>query len=640
MFGYVELARGWRVGGDRTLQNDPLRPSPQESSKVLNHSGRSWHALLARALSANQFPLACANINNLLHRLPSIPDSSSIEEIVGFESLFFEGFSVWGLGSPNCDLAWVTKQSRSQKVVVGERRPSYCSVSNEFVPSWTGFESFHDGGVRGNYLFALVLGWSYILSARLVEMRRATEQDEISYTDDKALWTAAERVLSEDEGLSIPIGNADADECRWWAAILANGCGWQAILHRSGRKSYPPWSCHLNCGKRFIIRHDRLTGISWLASARPPSSAAAQQYLYNFAKLHDVYDQLLAALVSCLTIPAHGRFGAPVVLPEPTPMLKVNKRSTRSMFVDLIPSADRLPHLMALSCIPNTIASCMFGCLWEPGVHCNLASEWLNPILQERIPHLIQQRQLHCIVRIMAARRPNTAPLWLGSAMTGLLPRILDIVGTHVPSISVEAATWTRSSQSFMDAQFHRKPRIFKDAGGREFIQREDEFRLLYLTDTESRCYPSPPLCPWSPFGMVTLQNAAIEVQRHAFCGHRPTYRYWVWQGKGGRVLNDHGVRRPSMLVSVRSLGFQTVSLLSELRTKLIGCWQSPCTSRALEEISFDEKLSRSATRNIFTWTLGEGTRPEELELWKHEWLDGLLDDEEVDTDEGSMSSS
>lgn len=52
-------------------------------------------------------------------------------------------------------------------------------------------------------------------------------------------------------------------------------------------------------------------------------------------------------------------------------------------------------------------------------------------------------------------------------------------------------------------------------------------------------------------------------------------------------------------------------------------------------EIPRWEKLSRTATRNLFTWTLSDGIRPEERAVWQHERLGGLLDidNEEDDTD-------
>lgn len=53
----------------------------------------------------------------------------------------------------------------------------------------------------------------------------------------------------------------------------------------------------------------------------------------------------------------------------------------------------------------------------------------------------------------------------------------------------------------------------------------------------------------------------------------------------------------------------------------------------------FDDKLSELATRNLFSWTFfTEGVRPEEKALWKHEWLEIVVDRE--DGEELSESSS
>ena len=58
-------------------------------------------------------------------------------------------------------------------------------------------------------------------------------------------------------------------------------------------------------------------------------------------------------------------------------------------------------------------------------------------------------------------------------------------------------------------------------------------------------------------------------------------------------------------------------------------------------EVSSSEKLSRAATRNLFTWTLSDGIKPEESAMWEHEWLEGLLneDEEEEEQDAEQVSS-
>jgi hypothetical protein len=67
---------------------------------------------------------------------------------------------------------------------------------------------------------------------------------------------------------------------------------------------------------------------------------------------------------------------------------------------------------MALNCIPNILASSVFGCFWEPEVECNLVSEWLGPLLQECIPYLLKADRFQTIIHMMAQRRPNSAPLF------------------------------------------------------------------------------------------------------------------------------------------------------------------------------------------------------------------------------------
>jgi hypothetical protein len=54
-----------------------------------------------------------------------------------------------------------------------------------------------------------------------------------------------------------------------------------------------------------------------------------------------------------------------------------------------------------------------------------------------------------------------------------------------------------------------------------------------------------------------------------------------------------------------------------------------------------NEHLSLQATRNQFSWTLfAEGTREEDRETWKHEWLEDLLEVVNIASSSYSSSSS
>jgi hypothetical protein len=211
---------------------------------VVAHSRQTWAALLSEARSATHLPQSCSSISNLLNHTPSLPAEESVEDAVEGGVLSLTGCSRWKVTSTrDCDLASKLKTSPRRRVNIGDAHPTFCKISDEFLPAWVGFEHVPNCVSDGNYLSAFVLGWSYVLSARLVELRKKTECDKITQDD----------VILPDCRFSIPIGNVDASEYIWWAAILAGGCGWQAILKRSGKSYYPLWACHLDSKYSFDI---------------------------------------------------------------------------------------------------------------------------------------------------------------------------------------------------------------------------------------------------------------------------------------------------------------------------------------------------------------------------------------------------
>ncbi|KAI2707715.1 hypothetical protein CBS147332_6773 [Penicillium roqueforti] len=142
----------------------------------------------------------------------------------------------------------------------------------------------------------------------------------------------------------LDIGGDSVAEVRWWAAILAGGRGWQATLLRGNEAYFPPWEYHLN-GNDFRICHD--TELPYfLPTLEPPSSAVAREYLYNFARRHDAFDQLICALAATLMLPMYGRFGAAIVLPRPM-RRQGSRQQTETLFADQIPTFDDISRYMA-----------------------------------------------------------------------------------------------------------------------------------------------------------------------------------------------------------------------------------------------------------------------------------------------------
>jgi hypothetical protein len=603
---------------------DPLRPSEQHSLAVYLRSRQVWHTLCRKARRSTRFPKSCIELNNLLNKMPSIPPIN-ISEDASDTTLYIEGFSQWMITSDRqCELNHKIKQSRPYKGIIGVTRPTECKVSSEYLSRWDGFERLNkrSRSRANNYFCPLILGWSYIMSAYLIEQRMQTAEDRIDYTENFALCQELiPGLISNAKDFTIPIGQANESERRWWSAILAKGHGWQANLHRAGKNFYPPWECHLDSGVAFIVLYSEATSLPVVASAAPPSSDDSLKYLYKFARLHNALDQLIAALAATLTIHTHIRFGAPVVLPTPVIERWPGSCTRPSDQID-ISYADEFPRFMMLSCIPSIMQSSLFSSIWEPGIACNVASEWLYPCLQEVILPLLEEKAYCSIVSVLAARKENIAPLWLGALVTGLLPRIITVCRSFLPNTCPEASIWTSSSQSFMDCEFYQKPPFVKKSKGCLLIPREDEFRLLYLTDIESNAYGRPPMSPYPPFGLVKLEDAALPIRLHVSCGHKLRYLNWVWQGPDGQTLVDEGGTRQ---ISKRS----TRNIFGKLRDYSIPIFTlkeitsvKTCIRSRYNGKLWSDGMSEKATRNCLSWTyFAEGIRLSERQMWDHEWL-------------------
>ncbi|KGM91508.1 uncharacterized protein PADG_12366 [Paracoccidioides brasiliensis Pb18] len=241
----------------------------------------------------------------------------------------------------------------------------------------------------------------------------------------------------------------------------------------------------------------------------------------------------------------------------------------------------------------------------------------------------------------MAARRPNLAPLWLGSAVTGLLPRIPKVCTSSIPPVSLEATVWTMSPQSFMDPTFHRRPNVRRNLCLEKVIPREDEFRLLYITDFNSEDFATVPLCPYPPFGVAKLQETALEVRPHVSCGHSLAYSHWVWQRQrvGSKGLKDQGFT----LTLQQSRG----GCLALLRRNTKNCRDFGFTitsATVMHGINpWMKGFPTSLLETFFQWVLfNDGVKSKDKNMWNHEWLQLLLNigvEDTVSNDNSSSSS-
>jgi hypothetical protein len=96
-------------------------------------------------------------------------------------------------------------------------------------------------------------------------------------------------------------------------------------------------------------------------------------------------------------------------------------------------------------------------------------------------------------------------------------------------------------------------------------------------------------------------------------------YKHWVWKLKHGKLFTDVGISVSGRHKSVSS----TFTPILEGRAG-VGCKVS-------------ETASRLATQQVFSWSIFEGRRVCETDLWAHDWLRDIVDDEDDESEVGSV---
>lgn len=232
------------------------------------------------------------------------------------------------------------------------------------------------------------------------------------------------------------------------------------------------------------------------------------------------------------------------------------------------------------------------------------------------------------IALIGAIRRPSVGALWIGAAVSGIGPKIIQKVRRGKPPLDSNAFPWTGAPQSFMD-DAGSGPYTSDDP---EYISRPDVWRLLHLSPTEEDdlSYEYRPMTPWEPCGVSLTTNCALRVTSHLKCSrHWYHYDHWNWELENGETIQDYGFLRRSP-----SLVTEELSNIPNIRE----------VSHAFEkrELDPDREASEEASVDIFRWFIvgGEGLPPEKIyqddllrEMWEQD-DDGSEESGEVDHQE------
>lgn len=261
---------------------------------------------------------------------------------------------------------------------------NHLSVSGDTFHHWRTSKPY-----SSNYIGILTLAWSYILSARLLELQKH-DGAELVYTSSTANPRAVDGVDRDEvkraPPIEVHIGEAESNVARWWMAIQAPKHGWKAVLTKRNDNVYlAPWSIDLGEDELFEILWQGIgTSAPEFADCFPLSSGEALMALSEFCLLHGLGDQFFGAFAAALTFPTNQHYKRRIELPSPTIVLgRVEFISDKALGNEYIALGDDLAYYMALSCNPSVVMSSLSGSFWEPGVPCNLVSSWLHPVVEE-----------------------------------------------------------------------------------------------------------------------------------------------------------------------------------------------------------------------------------------------------------------
>ena len=136
---------------------------------------------------------------------------------------------------------------------------------------------------------------------------------------------------------------------------------------------------------------------------------------------------------------------------------------------------------------------------------------------------------------LMAKKGPKVSPLWLATIWNGQLSRVLESALGGLPPISLPAASWTDTVQSFLQARY------LPITDRRDAIPRAREYSVAYLVRPDIIV----PFTPSPPFGETAPSNLSLEVKKHLEHNYRPILYKTCWILETGEELPDQRGPKP-----------------------------------------------------------------------------------------------
>ena len=595
-----------------------LEPAEHDLEAALKIARTYWHDLAAEARVRQTSPLYKTALDGMLCQVPAMPSNlgNTIRVHSGSDrdTLEIECLSTWELDPSSPCILKEKKKTIKSSLLIGCQSPIQCSF--EVSPKQGNQEA------NPTLFTCLVLGWSYILSALLIE-QQGGENASLRYT--RSLPHIHGAYTSQPDGShtkqTVKINDLEPLAARWWAAVLAPDRGWEAIIFREANEIYyTPWSCFFgtaNC-----------IGFDWnpeplheIGEFHAASASAAFQFLIDFALQKELGQQLWKSLAMALLFPTHNYYGIPVAL---TASARCHYGGGTEL-VDLTwdKMKQSLLYHLTLSCNPSVIMSSLAGTFWNNDIACNFVSPWLHPILHE-IPEFKDFRNdthfyYELLSKICSIRCPRLSPLWIGAALSGLVPEVIKQVERGTPILDPVACSWLGYPQSFMDS-LECGP--YFDANGR--ISRADAWQIRYLPYCieDDSFYESQPFTPWKPPGYTTQGSCDLRVKAHSTCQrHRLKYCFWTWKCSTGLDVIDEGYTKVD-LNEAWSGGPMPLAYSNQ-------------TTFPILPLSREQVASQNASRAVLQWATVNGEGIPKEGIYHDGWVKSAL----YDSDDDALST-
>jgi hypothetical protein len=576
---------------------DAVRPDEQAFKAMYERGYCTWFSLYETTAAANKtHPPWWDSMFRLDH--PTFPKELAVDASFSNTALA-KGTSTWKTSQGSCDLPSFNQEffipiaSDSPVILDISEQQQSASAFRPLLPE------------DDDHIALLVLAWTYILSARWAEIIPGASAPE--YSNFEANWDLGNIhcgvMPTSSTKLIIDLGNVGDDAARWWAAVLALEGGWNAsIPNDKGNILHSPWSTNLVSEQRFTL--SRRSKSRPLPTQHPAASfSAALHYLSSYCELHNVAEQMHAALAATLLLPVARFDNRMIQLPTPKVRRKVpveedNICKTSSWSGNL----NQLDKLLTLSCNAVGTKALLNSVFFEPSVGCNICGAWLQGTFAFLDSDIIQDR--HSLLRVLMERDGDLGFLWLGAFIIRAEKRALQEARLGWWKLDLHVAAWTGTLMSFI-----QQPVSTRLPGSGEIL-RADECRLMYLSHDQS--YKVAPLFPFAPFGSTLLTDTNIDVRQHAQCGanHSLEYGGLTWRCCGGGRIAALHLREAS------------------LRAK---SGNPECNNIVVDYDSLDNEhddCSEMVTRNIFTWLRDKDGFPvAERAIRDHAWIDNLDSD-------------